>query len=200
MRIFILGLALLAAACSVEADKGRHGGGYSVDIRANGNDQVYVVTAPDGRTTAARVHDGASAMLNTQEMQQALASMPAPAPPSAYGDDNVSIRAPGFSLRASGDGHADDDAAATTPASGEKPAAAPVGDEHERGAVQVNIGGFGIDVNADDGGPGDADDRARVRLTGLSARDARKFITHADDLSPAVQSQMLTELGLSDGD
>jgi len=200
MRVFILGLALLAAGCSFEAGKGHHGGGYSVEIRANGNDQVYVVTAPDGRTTAARVHDHVSAMLNTQEMQQALASMPTPAPPSGNGDDNVSIRAPGFSLRASGDGHADDEAATTTPASGEKPAAAPATDQHERGAVQMNIGGFGLDVNADDGGPGDADDRAQVRLTGLSAHDARKFITEADDLSPAVQSQMLTALGLSQDD
>jgi hypothetical protein len=200
MRVFILGLALLAAACSVEAGKRHHGGGYSVDIRANGNDQVYMVTAPDGRTTAARVHDGASAMLNTQEMQQALASMPTPTPPANTGDNNVSIRAPGFSLHASGDGHDDDDGATTTPASGEKPAAGPSSDQHDRGTVQMNIGGFGVDVNADDGGPGDADDRAQVRLTGLSAHDARKFITDADDLSPAVQSQMLTALGLSDGE
>jgi len=201
VRVFILGVALLAAACSVEAGKGHHRGGYSVDIRANGNDQVYVVTAPDGRTTAARVHDGASAMLNTQEMQQALASMPAPAPPTTNGDDDVSIRAPGFSLRASGDGHVDDDAATTTPTSGEKPATAPASDDQrERGTVQMNIGGFGLDVNADDGGPGDADDRAQVRLTGLSAHDTRKFITEADDLSPAVQAQMLTALGLSDGE
>ena len=199
MRVFMLGLALLAAACSVDAGKGHHGGGYSVEIRANGNDQVYVVTAPDGRTTAARAHDGASAMLNTQEMQQALASMPTPTPPADTGDNNVSIRAPGFSLHASGDAHADD-GATTTPASSEKPAAAPASDEHDRGRVQMNIGGFGVDVNADDGGPGDADDRAQVRLTGLSAHDARKFITEADDLSPAVQSQMLTALGISDGE
>ena len=209
MRALIFGLAILAAACSVETGKGPHHGGYAVDIRANGNDQIYVVTAPDGRVAAAHAHDGVSAMLDPQALQQALASMPAPASNPRYDDHEVSIRGPGFSLQASGDDndtesadHSDHEATATpaaTPASGEKPAAEHT-DEHSRGHVTMNIGGFGLNVNADEGGPGDGDDRAQVRLTGLSAHDARKFITDADELSPQVQAQMLTALGLSDGE
>ena len=208
MRALVLCSALLAAACSVDVSKSHHGGGYNVEIRAYGDDHVFVVTAPDGRAVAARAHNGVSAVLDAHELQQALAAMPAPPPAAGDGEDAVSIRGPGFSLHASGDDRpetsprsaapastiATTTAATTTAASGEKPAAA---EEHERGNVTMNIGGFGLDVNADDGGPGDGDDRARVRLTGLSAHDARKFITDADDLSPAVQAQMLTALGLS---
>ena len=211
MRALIVGLAILAAACSVETGKGRSHGGYAVDIRANGNDQIYVVTAPDGRVAAARAHDGVSAMLDSQALQQALASMPQPASNPRYDDHEVSIRGPGFSLQASGDDNATESAdtsdhrttatatATATPASGEKPAAGHT-DEHSRGHVTMNIGGFGLNVNADEGGPGAGDDRAQVRLTGLSAHDARKFITDADELSPQVQAQMLTALGLSDGE
>ena len=199
MRALILCSALLAAACSVDVGKSHHGGGYTVEIRASGADHVFVVTGPDGRAAAARAHEGTSAMLNAHELQQALAAMPAPASAPASGDHGVSISGPGFSLHASGD---DDETAtttattatATTTASGEKPAAS---DEHDRGNVTMTIGGFGLNVNADDGGPGEDDDRAQVRLTGLSAHDARKFIIDADDLSPAVQSQMLTALGLN---
>ena len=217
MRALIVGLAILAAACSVETGKGPHHGGYAVDIRANGNDQIYVVTAPDGRVAAAHAHDGVSAMLDSQALQQALASMPAPASNPRYDDHQVSIRGPGFSLQASGDDNdtesadASDRQATATPAAapGATPAASPVSgekpavqhtDEHSRGHVTMNIGGFGLNVNADEGGPGDGDDRAQVRLTGLSAHDARKFITDADELSPQVQAQMLTALGLSDGE
>jgi hypothetical protein len=197
MRALILCSALLAAACSVDVGKDHHGGGYTVEIRANGADHVFVVTGPDGRAVAARAHEGTSAMLDAHELQQALAAMPPPAPTSTHDDHGVSINGPGFSLHASGDDGdettAATTAATTTAANSEKPAS----DEHDRGAVTMNIGGFGLNVNADDGGPGEADDRAQVRLTGLSAHDARKFITEADDLSPAVQAQMLTALGLS---
>jgi hypothetical protein len=213
MRALIFGLAIFAAACSVETGKGPSHGGYSVDIRANGNDQIYVVTAPDGRVTAARAHDGASALLDSQALQQALASMPAPASNPRYDDHQVSIRGPGFSLQASGDDNdaesadGNDHEAAATPASPAKPAADNTDghadthtDAHSRGHVTMNIGGFGLNVNADEGGPGDADDRAQVRLTGLSAHDARKFITDADELSPQVQAQMLTALGLNNAE
>ena len=62
----------------------------------------------------------------------------------------------------------------------------------------MNIGGFSMDAegNGDDG-----NGRAHVHFAGLSAHDARHFIKDADELSPQVQSQMLTALGLSgDGD
>jgi hypothetical protein len=51
-------------------------------------------------------------------------------------------------------------------------------------------------VDADHGGPGHADDRAQVTLSGMSAHDARHFIMEQDDLSSQVQSQMIAALGL----
>lgn len=216
MRALFVGLAIFAAACSVETN-GRHGGGYVVDIRAVENDAVYVVTAPDGRVAAARVHEGTSAMLDQHALQQALAAMPAPSTNPRYDDHEVSIRAPGFSLQASGNdddkpGEHTDSAngseqsasssehdATTTPASGEKPAAGSGGrhDVEGRGHVTMNIGGFSFEAegNGDDG-----NGRASVHFAGLSARDARHFITGADELSPQVQSQMLATLGLSQDD
>jgi hypothetical protein len=53
-----------------------------------------------------------------------------------------------------------------------------------------------IIVRASENGPGDADDVAFVRITGADEETARDFITDADELSPAVQAQMLAELGL----
>jgi hypothetical protein len=208
MRAWIVGLAILAAACSVETNgRGAHGG-YVVDIRAAENSAVYVVTAPDGRVAAARSQNGTSAMLDPQALQQALAAMPAPATNPRYDDHEVSIRAPGFSLRASGnddgasgDEDADTDhgrAATATPASGEKPVAGSTGnDVHGRGHVSMNIGGFSLDAEGDgDEGNG----RAHVHFAGLSAHDARHFITEADELSPQVQTQMLAALGLPQDD
>lgn len=215
MRALIVGLAVMAAACSVETSHGGRHGGYTVDIRAVENDAVYVVTAPDGRVAAARSHDGASALLDAQTLQQTLAAMPAPAATnSRYDDHEVSIRAPGFSLQASGD---DDDAAGDrhdshdTQAAAAPAAAAPgaaadgkppassnnASDQHGRGHVALNIGGFSMEAegNGDDG-----NGRAHVHFEGLSAHDARRFITDADELSPQVQSQMLTAIGLSQDD
>ncbi|MBI3438091.1 MAG: hypothetical protein HY054_05470 [Proteobacteria bacterium] len=213
MRAWIVGLAILAAACSVETNGHGGRGGYTVDIRAADNEAVYVVTAPDGRVAAARSHEGTSAMLDPQALQQALAAMPAPSTNSRYDDHEVSIRAPGFSLQASGDDdgentdsgadHRDRQATTTTTttattASGEKPAASSSSSEqHGRGHVSMNIGGFSMDAegNGDDG-----NGRAHVHFAGLSAHDARHFITDADELSPQVQAQMLTALGLSQDD
>ena len=219
MRALIVGLAIFAAACSVETN-GRHGG-YVVDIRAVENDAVYVVTAPDGRVAAARVHDGTSAMLDQHALQQALAAMPAPSTNPRYDDHEVSIRAPGFSLQASGN---DDDKpgesaanganasanananagasagaraheATATPGAGEKPAPGAAGHDVEgRGHVTMNIGGFSFEA---EGNGENGDGRASVHFAGLSAHDARHFITGADELSPQVQSQMLAALGLS---
>src|ERR1041385_6710484 len=152
MRAWIVGLAILASACSVETNGRSSHGGYTVDIRAVENSAVYVVTGPDGRVAAARAGNGASAMLDPQALQQALAAMPAPATNPRYDDHEVSIRAPGFSLRASGnddDANGNDDAdgghnqaATTTPAAGEKPAAGSTSndnDVHGRGHVSMNI-------------------------------------------------------------
>lgn len=184
--LWIAALVLLSAGCSVETTKAIHAdGGYAVEVRANGDDQVFMVTGPHGQAVAARAHDGASALLSAAELQQALATMPAPpSPPLANADNAVSISAPGFSLHVTGDNTA------------QQPAGKGEGDNTgRRGDITMNIGGFGMHVNADDGGAGG--DRAQVRLTGLSAQDVHRFITGADELSPAVQAQMLTALGLS---
>jgi hypothetical protein len=68
----------------------------------------------------------------------------------------------------------------------------------ERGRVALSIdgGAQNIEVNADEGGPGEGDDRAYVRITGADEETVRDFIAKADELSPAVQAQMLAELGL----
>jgi hypothetical protein len=181
--LLIAALSLLAAGCSVGAGKGAAAaGGYSVEIRANGSDHIYIITAPGGRAVAARAQDGMSALLSADDLQRALAAMQPLAAP-ADPNNTVSISAPGFSLHVAGDGS---DQADSKDAAG-----------HGGGDVALNIGGFGMHVTADDAGPGDADDRAHVQLSGLGAADARRFITEADELSPAVQAQMLTGLGLS---
>ena len=192
MRALAIALLAACAACSVEASKGgdqtagaQHG--YTVEIRANGHDQLYQVTAPDGRVAAARVTNGESASLDTASLQRAVAEIPLPEHPQ-QNQGQVSLTGPGFSLHAQGDsdnahsdGKVDDDSD---------------DDDHDHGSVQMRFGGFGMQVDADEGGPGDADDRAHVTLSGLSEKDARKFIDDAEDLSSAVRSQMLLELGL----
>jgi hypothetical protein len=197
----IVCLAVLAAACSVETNRNGRQGGYTVDIRAADNDVVYVVTAPNGHVAAARSHDGTSAMLDPQALQQALAAMPAVTTNPRYDDHSVSIRAPGFSLQASGDDDTADSAVgddahpATGAAPDAKPAAGASGnDTHGRGHVTMNLVGFSLEAegNGDEG-----DGRAHVHFGGLSERDARRFIVDADELSPNVQSQMLAALGLS---
>jgi hypothetical protein len=101
------------------------------------------------------------------------------APPE--GDEDVpevmSLRVPGFEMSIAGssdDGGSDD------------------------GRVAMRIGGgrTNIVVNADEGGPGDADDRAYVRIEGVDETAVRDFIADADELSPAVQARMLAELDL----
>ena len=50
-----------------------------------------------------------------------------------------------------------------------------------------------IDAHGDDGNSSHA---AHVLITGADEAGARNFITHADEISPAVQAQMLAALGL----
>lgn len=184
MRWVIVALALGAiAACdgSVQSSDGKTAdeshaasGGYTMEIRATGAEQSYVVIAPDGRTVGARAAEGNSLLMDATRAQ-ALASE---APPED--DDNVtdvvSVRLPGFQMRVGG--NSED----------------PNGDN---GSVQMSIGGQqNVEIHANEGGPGDADDRAFVRITGADEDAARDFINDAEELSPAVKQQMLAELGL----
>jgi hypothetical protein len=181
MRLWLAAsVAMFLAACgdvdihANGAGGGADPGGYTLEVRAADNEQIFLVTAPDGHTVAARAADGVSALMDDAAIH-ALAAEP-PAPANADMQQAVSVRAPGLNLSVSGDPDRKG--------------------EDGSGRVSINIGGHGIEVNADDGGPGDADGRAHVRITGVPESDARDFIAKADQLSPAVQAQMLAALGL----
>lgn len=178
MRALVLAVAFLAAAC-VDADQkstNDAGGadGYTVEIRANAGEQAYIITAPDGRTAGARAAEGASALMDRDAIQS-FAALPEPADDER--EETVSMRAPGFELSVRGDPDSD-------------------GKGDEGGRVSLRIGGERLMIDADEGEPGEGDDRAHVRISGLSEADVRDLIAKADELSPSVQAQLLTELGL----
>ena len=150
-------------------------GGYTVEIRASEVEQTYLIMTPDGRTVGARAAEGASALMDADRAQALIAE----APPQSNEDlpEVFSLRVPGFEMSVSDD----------------------QGDENgEAGQVRMNIGGGdqNVTVHADEGGPGETDDRAYVRISGMDEAAVREFITEADELSPQVQAQLLTELGL----
>lgn len=146
-------------------------GGYTLQVVGAEKDQVYIVTAPDGRTAAARVTDGASALMGAGEAQNMVAAQQAAmGPEPGAGGDDVHISVPGFSLKVK-DGQGDGD----------------------RSHVQMKAAGFDLDVNADETG---GSERAVVRIGGADAKSAREFIDGADGLSPEVRAQMREKLGL----
>lgn len=149
-------------------------GGYTVEIRASELEQTYLIMTPDGRTVGARAAEGASALMDGERAQ----SLAAEAPPRSSEEvpEVFSMRVPGFEMSVAGN---EDDA------------------NGENSQVQMSIGGGeqNIVVHADEGGPGEADDRAYVRISGMDEDAVREFIAEADELSPAVQAQLLTELG-----
>jgi hypothetical protein len=180
MRWVIAVLALGLAACDgattrVDNDSGAASAasGYTIEIRALENTQSYIVTAPDGRVVGARAAEGASALMETSRAQ-ALAGEPPPA-----GEDVpevLSLRVPGFDMSI---GATEENA------------------DGEHGSVNLQIGGEqNITVRANEGGPGEADDTAFVRITGADEQAVRDFINDADDLSPDVKTQMLAALNL----
>jgi hypothetical protein len=177
MRFLIAALAAAAlTACEREVNAPELDGGsdgYTLEIRASEAEQTYLVIAPDGRTVGARAAEGASALMDSSRAR-ALAGDPPPQgeqPPEV-----MSLRVPGFEVSIGAEEDADG----------------------ERGRVALSLGRDGqrIEVNANEGGAGAADDRAFVRITGADEAAVREFITSADELSPAVQAQMLAELGM----
>lgn len=178
MRLMIAGVALLAAACSADvnvSDGDQPGaGGYTLEVRATQAEQTYLITAPDGRVIGARAAEGASALMDGQRAQR-LASDPPPqgeTPPEV-----MSLRLPGFEMQINAK---EDDA------------------NGESGRVALSLGGNGhnIVVHADEGGPGGADDRAYVRITGADEAAVRDFINDAEELSADVKAQMFAALGI----
>lgn len=179
MRYGLFALALLAAGCidvntKSDGEGSEAAGGYTLEVRASEGEQVFLVTSPDGKTAAARASGGASALLGENDLQALMAA--APEPSANAQQEVVSLRMPGINLQVSGD---------------------PEGSgEDGSGRVSVNVGGHSVEVNASEGGPGDADDRAHVLIRGVPESEAREFIAKADQLSPNVQAAMLAELGL----
>jgi hypothetical protein len=177
MRSVFLALALALGACDGSVGAGGDGAqtaeGYTIEIRATEAEQTYLVTAPDGRTVGARAAEGASALMDATRARALVSERP---PTDEDVPEVMALRLPGFELSV---GAAEDA-------------------EGERGRVALSIDGGAqdIEVNADEGGPGEGDDRAYVRITGADEETVRDFIAKADELSPAVQAQMLAELGL----
>lgn len=181
MRWMIVALALgaLAACDGTNGEAGADGAtpstsGYTMEIRASSGEQTYIIVAPDGRTVGARAAEGASALMNAERAQALFAD-----PPPEAGDDMPEVfamRLPGFSMSVSG---TEDEG------------------EGENGRVNLNIGGGGqnVIVRADEGGPGEEDDRAYVRITGADEDAVREFIDEQEDLSADVKAQMRSALG-----
>ena len=174
-------LALGLAACSVAVDSSGDGqasaaGSYTMEIRAGELEQTYLITTPDGRTVGARAAEGASALMDGARAQALAAEAP---PQSEDLPERVSIRLPGFEMTVAGEENAA---------------------EGDNGQVRIAVGGDDgqrVTVNADEGGPGEADDRAYVRITGADADGVRDFIAEQEELSAEVKAGMLAELGLS---
>lgn len=178
--IAVLALAVLVGCdASVESSGGDNAssssGGYTLEIRADAAQQTYLITTPDGRTVGARAAEGASALMDTSRAQ-ALAGEPPP-----QGSDElpevVAMRLPGFEMSVSGN---DEDKSG------------------ENGRVALSIGGGeqNIVVHADEGGPGEADDTAYVRITGADEAAVRDFVRDAEELSPEVKTELLAALSL----
>lgn len=182
MRIVIAALALGAlAACDGPVETAREGetetaatAGYTMEIRATSAEQSYIIVAPDGRTVGARAADGASALMDENRAQALFADPP---PEGEEMPEVMSLRLPGFSMSVSG--HDDDG-------------------ETENGQVNMSIGAGRetVVVRADEGGPGEADDRAYVRITGADEDGVREFIEEQEELSPEVKAEMRAALGL----
>ena len=185
MRWMIVALALGAAACdgAVTTSDGKQGAapqGYTMEVRANANQQTYLISAPDGRIVGAQSAEEASALMDTSRARTLMAEPP----PRMEDVPNVmSLRLPGFDMSIGGEDNGEN------------------GDskDDDHGQVHLSIGsvhGQHVEVRADEGGPGDEDDRAFVRITGANEEAVRDFLDDAEDLSPEVKRQMLAGLGL----
>jgi len=179
LRLMLLTLAapLLLAACdgsysSTDIADQDPAGGYTLEVRAVEGVQTYIVTAPDGRQSASRVAEGASALLDESAVQGLGEMAPLRSDPRP---EVFALRFPGVDISVA----ADED-----------------NPNSESATVRINAAGRSVHVDAEEGGPGDDDDRANVRITGATESDARDFINDAEDVSAEVKSQMLAQLGL----
>lgn len=173
MRAVIAVLALALAACDgATMGEQEPAGGYTLEVRADEEVQTYIITAPDGRATAARSAEGASALLDADAIERLGAMQPLNPEPQP---EVFALRFPGVDIAVS----ADED-----------------NPNSESAQVRVSAGGRTVHVDAEEGGPGGVGDRANVRITGATEEDAREFIDDAEHLSSEVKAQMLATLGL----
>lgn len=179
IRFLLLALAapLILAACdgsySTDAADQEPAGGYTLEVRAVEGVQTFVVTAPDGRSTGSRVAEGASALLDGDQIQSlgAMEPLSEEAHPEVF-----AMRFPGVDISVAADESDPNSESAT---------------------VRVNAGGRSVHVDAEEGGSGEVGDRANVRITGATEQDARDFINDANDVSVEVKTQMLAAIGLN---
>lgn len=177
MRALFAALAALAlAACSSEENlaggpaSDNPAGGYTLEVRADQDVKVYLVTDAEGNTVASRATGGVSSLMDVEEAR-AFNVLPATSEPPP---EVMSLRVPGFEISIAAEG----DSA-----------------NSENARVQVNAGGRTVDVTAQ--GDGAENDRAHVRITGASEADVRDFIADAEELTPETRTEMLAALGLS---
>ena len=166
--------ALCACTGSLEKEVSEHaaepGEGWTMQVLGTDANQVYVVTGPDGKTAAARVQDGVSAMIPDDEAQTLLSEAQT-ALSRDLPDEKVSIAAPGVSIKVAADDTEDGG----------------------RGSVRIAVGGVNIAVDGDDAA---GDGRGTVRIAGVDGEAAHKFIDEAEGLSPEVKQQMREKLGI----
>ena len=187
MRWMIVALALGAAACegATTTSDGKQDAapaGYTMEVRANANQQTYLISAPDGRVVGAQSAEQASALMDTSRARTLMAEPP---PRMEEVPNIMSLRVPGFDMSIGGEDNGENGEGKD-------------GDV-DHGQVHLSIGsahGQHVEVRADEGGPGDEDDRAFVRITGANEEGVRDFLNDAEDLSPEVKTQMLAGLGL----
>lgn len=179
----LIGMTIALAACDPAApttdapgDAPGAAEGFTLQVLADEADRIYLVEHTDGRSAAARVSGGVSTFLDSGDAQGLLADGRS-AMGDAAGQEVVSLRVPGFSLSIKGDA----DSAETGGG--------------ERATIDIGVAGKQIAIDAD-GVDGGGQERAVVRVAGADAAEAREFITHADELDPGVQQQMLDALGL----
>ncbi|MGE0045378.1 MAG: hypothetical protein AB7J28_08300 [Hyphomonadaceae bacterium] len=144
--------------------------GFTLEIFAHEGEQIYLVRHADGRRAAAHVVNGQSSIMDGGEAQTRLIDSAADINPP--GDEDLSIRAPGFSLSVASD---------------------ETGGTSDRARIEIQAGGQSVLVDAQ----GEHDrGSAVVRIAGADADTARNFIEEADGLSAQTRAEMLRALAL----
>jgi len=170
--------ALALGACSISTEAGAPPApsateGYTLQIVAEESAQIYLVTHSDGRSVAAKVENGQSALMDAEAAADRVeARMGVMGEPT---EGQVHIRFPGVSISVAGQDH---------------------GGGHDRARIAISAGGHDVLVDAEDSPRGEDAEKVVVRIPGVSAEDAREFIDESDKLSAEVKAQMRAALGL----